>query len=125
MNENEATTAVGTEVLFENERIRVWVMLPDPGETCAPHRHVHDHVILHAEPATIRSALHHRVAWSERVGRTDRTSAQRARPHGGVDMSARRNSVQTICARRATTLVEGRNAAWDGRSPARSCGDWI
>ena len=57
MTEAEASTAVGTEVLFENERVRVWEMLLDPGETCVPHRHVHDHLILYAEPATIRSQV--------------------------------------------------------------------
>jgi hypothetical protein len=52
MNE---TTAVGTDVLFENDRIRVWELVLAPGEACEPHRHVHDHVLLYAEPATIRA----------------------------------------------------------------------
>ena len=60
MTETDASTAVGTELLFENERIRVWEMLLDPGETCLPHRHVHDHLILYAEPATIRSQVNGR-----------------------------------------------------------------
>jgi hypothetical protein len=51
MNE---TTGVGTDVLFENDRIRVWEMRLAPGESCEPHRHVHDHILLYAEPATIR-----------------------------------------------------------------------
>jgi hypothetical protein len=57
VTEAEASTAVGTGVLFENERIRVWVMALDPRETCVPHRHMHDHLILYAEPATIRSQV--------------------------------------------------------------------
>ena len=57
MNEQEATTAVGTNVLFENERIRVWEMVLAPGETCTPHRHVHDHLLLYAEPATTQSQV--------------------------------------------------------------------
>jgi hypothetical protein len=57
VTEVEASTAVGTEVLFENDRIRVWVMRLGPGETCVPHRHAHDHLILYAEPATIRSQV--------------------------------------------------------------------
>jgi hypothetical protein len=57
VTEAEASTAVGTEVLFENERVRVWEMLLDPGETCVAHRHMHDHVILYAEPATIGSQV--------------------------------------------------------------------
>jgi beta-alanine degradation protein BauB len=57
MTEPEASTAVGTEVLSENESIRVSQMILAPGETCPPHRHLHDHVILYAEPATIRTEL--------------------------------------------------------------------
>jgi hypothetical protein len=57
MTEAQAGTAVGTEILFENEVVRVWEMVLGPGETCAPHRHVHDHLLIYAEPATIRSHL--------------------------------------------------------------------
>ena len=57
MNKPAASTAVGTEILFENDRVRVWEMVLAPGETCPPHRHRHDHVILYAEPATIRATL--------------------------------------------------------------------
>lgn len=54
---NAEPTAVGTEMLFENERVRVWEMVLRPGETCPPHRHRHDHLLLYAEPATIRAKL--------------------------------------------------------------------
>jgi hypothetical protein len=60
VNETDASTAVGTELLFENERIRVWEMLLDPGETCRPHRHLQDHLILYAEAATILSQVNGR-----------------------------------------------------------------
>lgn len=51
----EATTSVGTHVLFENDRLRVFEMILAPGEACLAHRHVHDHLILYAEPARIRA----------------------------------------------------------------------
>jgi beta-alanine degradation protein BauB len=57
MTNLEASTAVGTEVLFENEQLRVWEMVLDPGETCQMHRHPHDHVLIYAEPATIRAQV--------------------------------------------------------------------
>ena len=57
MSESEMSTAVGTEVLFENEQIRVWEMVLGPGESCPPHRHLHDHVILYPEPATVRAQV--------------------------------------------------------------------
>jgi hypothetical protein len=60
VSKSEVSTAVGTEVLFENEQIRVWEMVLGPGETCPPHRHFYDHVILYAEPATIRAQVNGR-----------------------------------------------------------------
>ena len=54
---SDATTAVGTKILFENDRVRVWEMLLAPGESCLPHRHVHDHLLLYAEPAEIRATF--------------------------------------------------------------------
>jgi len=57
MNEKDTPTAVGTSVLFENERIRVWEMVLGPGETCPPHRHVHDRLLLYAEPAAIQAQV--------------------------------------------------------------------
>jgi hypothetical protein len=57
MPEPPATTAVGSEILFENEVVRVWEMVLGPGEACAPHRHVHDHLLIYTEPATIRAQV--------------------------------------------------------------------
>jgi hypothetical protein len=57
MTQPQPDTAVGTEVLFENDSIRVWEMVLAPGESCAAHRHVHDHIILYPEPATIRAEV--------------------------------------------------------------------
>jgi len=51
------TTAVGTTVLFENHRVRVWEMVLAPGETCPTHRHLHDHLLVYAEPGEIRAEL--------------------------------------------------------------------
>jgi hypothetical protein len=49
------TEPIGTEVLFENDRVRVWEMVLQPGETCAPHRHHHDDVIIYPDTATMRT----------------------------------------------------------------------
>jgi hypothetical protein len=57
MTQVEASTAVGTDVLFEHESVRVWEMVLAPGERCPPHRHVNDHLLLYAEPATIRAEV--------------------------------------------------------------------
>ena len=57
MSHPEASTAVGTNILFENDRIRVWEMVLAAGESCPTHRHMNDHLLLYAEPATIRAQV--------------------------------------------------------------------
>ena len=42
---------VGTEVLFENDVVRVWRMRLAPGETCKPHVHLNDHLLVYANPS--------------------------------------------------------------------------
>ena len=39
----------GSELLFENDRLRVWALTLDPGETCTMHRHVHDYAFVYAD----------------------------------------------------------------------------
>jgi hypothetical protein len=46
---------VGTMLLFENDRVRVWEMTLAPGQTCAPHRHMHDYLMLYPAPARMAS----------------------------------------------------------------------
>jgi hypothetical protein len=52
---------VGTSVLFENDRLRVWEMTLEPGETCALHRHLHDYLIIYPDAALIRSGSRSRL----------------------------------------------------------------
>ena len=37
---------VGTKVVFENDRVRVWVLRLAPGERSAVHRHDLDHLLI-------------------------------------------------------------------------------
>ncbi len=37
---------VGTRLLLENDRVRVWEVRLAPGETGAVHRHLHDHLLV-------------------------------------------------------------------------------
>jgi beta-alanine degradation protein BauB len=37
---------VGTNVLFENDRVRVWELRLDPGERSDVHRHELDHLLI-------------------------------------------------------------------------------
>lgn len=41
-----ATTQVGTKLLFENDRVKVWEMDLAPGEETALHRHDHDYLMV-------------------------------------------------------------------------------
>ena len=52
---------VGSELLFANDRVRVWVMRLEPGETCALHRHHTDYLMLYPEPAVGRSTTRDRA----------------------------------------------------------------
>ena len=45
---------VGTLLLFENARVRVWELTLGPEESCVPHRHLHDYLMLYPDPALIR-----------------------------------------------------------------------
>lgn len=55
MEESSYPDAVGTTLLFENDRVRVWEMVVDPGEYFDYHSHRHDHVIIYPQAATMRA----------------------------------------------------------------------
>jgi quercetin dioxygenase-like cupin family protein len=46
---------VGTEILFENDRVRVWEMALAPGESSEFHRHVHDYLFVYVTPTLLES----------------------------------------------------------------------
>jgi hypothetical protein len=47
--------AVGNELLFENDVVRVWRMALGPGESIHPHMHAHDHVLVYANPSRMEA----------------------------------------------------------------------
>jgi hypothetical protein len=53
---NESTECVGTRLLFENDRVRVWDLALAPGESLEKHVHRLDYVILVESGGLIRSA---------------------------------------------------------------------
>ena len=46
MTEERVLGGVGTEVVFENDRVRVWEMRLAPGEASAVHRHELDYMLV-------------------------------------------------------------------------------
>ncbi len=44
---------VGTRLLFENERVKIWEMVLEPGESSDPHRHTLDYVLCILEGSSI------------------------------------------------------------------------
>src|SRR5260370_31771724 len=54
---NQISTDIGTELLFENERIRVWQMALQPGEESPHHRHEADYVFVYTTPSRITAFL--------------------------------------------------------------------
>ena len=46
---DEVSAAIGNRVLFENEHVRVWENVIEPGEESPVHRHGHDYLIIDIE----------------------------------------------------------------------------
>ena len=49
MTEERVLGPIGTEVVFENDRVRVWEMRLAPGEASAVHRHELDYMLVQLE----------------------------------------------------------------------------
>ena len=45
---------VGTKLLFDNDRVRVWEIKLEPGERAPFHRHTHPYFYVCAEPGRVR-----------------------------------------------------------------------
>lgn len=46
--------AIGSELLFENEAVRVWVMDLEPGQAAPQHRHRLDYLFVYTTPSRIK-----------------------------------------------------------------------
>ena len=46
MTEERVLGPIGTEVVFENDRVRIWEMRLAPGESSAIHRHELDYMLV-------------------------------------------------------------------------------
>jgi len=46
MSEQRELGGVGTKMLFENERVRVWELKLEPGQESPVHRHELDHLLI-------------------------------------------------------------------------------
>ncbi len=53
MGDRPALGDVATRVIFENERVKVWEMLLDPGEASDPHRHGLDYMFCVIEGESV------------------------------------------------------------------------
>jgi hypothetical protein len=53
MDEGAVGPRVGSELLFENNRVRVWDFKLEPGEWSEWHRHEHDYVIVYVTDAEL------------------------------------------------------------------------
>ena len=46
MSQERVLGPIGTEVVYEDDRVRVWQLRLKPGERSAVHRHEHDHLLI-------------------------------------------------------------------------------
>jgi predicted metal-dependent enzyme (double-stranded beta helix superfamily) len=49
---------VGTKLLHDDERVRIWEVDLQPGEATAPHRHEHDYILIILEGDRIAAVPH-------------------------------------------------------------------
>lgn len=49
--------AIGTRLLFANDRVRLWTLEVAPGETWGPHEHSHEYVTVVARGSHIASIM--------------------------------------------------------------------
>jgi hypothetical protein len=49
MAEERVLGGVGTDVVFENDRVRIWQLRLAPGEKSAIHRHDLDHILIQVQ----------------------------------------------------------------------------
>ncbi|MCY3617634.1 MAG: hypothetical protein OXH67_00940 [Acidimicrobiaceae bacterium] len=49
MTESHDLGPIGDRVLFEDEQIRVWEMVLEPGERSPMHHHTHDYIVVVVE----------------------------------------------------------------------------
>jgi len=52
---NAATSEVGTKILFENDEVRIWDLVLQPGERQGFHKHENDYLLIFAGDCRLRS----------------------------------------------------------------------
>ena len=75
----EISDAIGTQLLFENDRVRVWEQALAPGESFPRHRHSYDYVQIVAEGA--RAGAH--------IDETTREWVAAAKPERADELAGR------------------------------------
>ena len=54
---NEPLGPIATEVLFENDRVKIWTLIVDPGKSCDWHLHPQDYITIPVEGGDITLEL--------------------------------------------------------------------
>ena len=67
-DERGISTEVGSSLLFENERLRIWEMTLGPGEACHLHQHLYDYAFVYVTQSTIEVTDGDGHAWSNSFG---------------------------------------------------------
>ena len=82
---SEISRDVGTELLFENDRVRVWGMELAPGESSPYHRHESDYVYVYTTPSQISA----HIPGEPEVARNYQVASRRAsvQQRGGQDLT--------------------------------------
>jgi mannose-6-phosphate isomerase-like protein (cupin superfamily) len=81
---------VGTRLLMENERVKIWEMVLDPGEASPLHRHVRDYVLCIVEGESIDADPPDKPSYRTRVKAGQFFYVQR----GGAECAVNRSTVR-------------------------------
>ena len=101
------TTNIGTELLFENDRIRVWDMTLQPGQESPLHVHEGDYVFVYVTPSRLSAFIEDKPPFT---GEFDDGFVQYTEVGGGIWHKIRNDSDEV----HRQILVEFKGASRSG-----------
>jgi hypothetical protein len=114
---DQSLDQVGTRVMFENDRVRVWEMTLEPGQTCALHRHRHDYLMLYPDAALGRSSSRSRLERAEPGLVAFRTvGAEGLPPHQLTNAGAHRSTHYVVELLGASAMATAQPLEHNGRA---------
>ena len=84
-HKNDPRGGVGGQVLFEDERVRIWELVLEPGEASALHLHEHDYYLVIMQGDLVAGVVPEETGGESFVGRVPTNGNTVAIPKGGLE----------------------------------------